>query len=873
MSDAFSNLLEMRARVPRRIWDAARVLSILGTCALCVTLFVAPHAGLFIFWSLLVTLLPLVFLLAPGFWRNVCPLAAVHQLPRRFSRGRKLTLPAALQRHGYLVAIGLFLVIAPARKVLFNSNGAAVAVLLLGVFAAAFTAGTVFKGKSGWCSSFCPLLPVQRIYGQTPFAVVRNSHCEPCVGCTVNCYDFNPRAAQLADVHDDDEQRGNYRRLFAGAFPAFVIAFYTVPAGHGWGIASMYGSFALAVLLGLGAFFILDVTLPIPAATMTALFGAAALNAFYWFNAPLLARHVAGNAPWWWTWPARVALLALTLVWLRRTWQTEEVFVAGVEQEPGVGVGAGGAAALGRAAGRGTIDVTLMPDERVIAVAPGVSLLSIAESHGIAIEAGCRMGVCGADPVCVLEGAENLSPVGADERATLDRLGLAASTRMACSARAHGPVTFSTTPAEGATLDGGAAPDAAPDVERVVVVGNGIAGVTAADVVRRRLPQASIDVVGRESHHLYNRMSITRLIYGRSAMDGLYLMPPGWYDERRIVSWLNTELDSIDRDRNEVVLRTGEVLRYDRLILTTGSRNFVPPIDGFGMPGTVALRTAEDAMAVRAYVQANRVRRAVVAGGGLLGLEAAYALLKLGMHVTVLVRDRLLGRQLDEKGAEYLGRFLEGLGIELLEPAEVTSVTGEGRAQTVVLKDGRGIPCELLVVSTGIVPNVEIVQAAGLEVGRGIVVDDRMETSDPRIFAAGDAAEHDGLVVGLWPAAVEQAKVAATNATGGDQRYERFVPATQLKVTGVDLMSVGRFEPEPGDEVVVLEDPAESRYRKLVIAPDGSIAGAVLLGYPLEAAGVVEAARTGLDVRNLLDTLRRGDWSAFVDAGQDEAAA
>ena len=864
-------MLAMRQRVPRRVWDSLRVLSVLATLALCVTLVVDPKRGLFVFWGLIIAMLPLVFLLAPGLWRNVCPLATVSQMPRRLGRGRSLTLPPVLQRHGYLVAIALFLGIAPARKVLFNSNGVAVAALLVGVLAVGFVAGTVFKGKSGWCSTFCPLLPVQRLYGQTPFAVVRNSHCEPCVGCTVNCYDFNPRAAQLADVHDDDEQRGDYRRLFAGAFPAFVIAFYTLPAGRGWGVAAMYGKFGLALLVGIGAYFLLDAVTPVPRATLTAVFGAVALNAYYWFNAPALANRIAGSSPWWWEWPARVAILGLTIAWVQRSWANERRFVDALQAEPSARIGATADAALDRAAGQETIDVTL--NDRTISVAPGASLLSIAERHGVPLEAGCRMGVCGADPVCVLAGGDNLSPIGGEERATLERLGLAASTRMACSARALGPVTFSTTLEQGADADGLAAADADTDVKRVVVIGNGIAGVTAADAIRRRLPNAEIDVVGRERHHLYNRMAITRLIYGRSAMDGLYLMPPGWYDERRLTCWLNTELEHIDREAGEVRLGTGETLPYDRLILTTGSQNFVPPIDGFGIPGTVALRTAEDAMEVRSFVQTNHVRRVVVAGGGLLGLEAAYALLKLGLHVTILVRDRLLGRQIDERGAQYLARFLDGLGIEILEPAEVACVQGDTAVTSVRLVDGTELACDLLVVSTGIAPNTDVARDAGLNVRRGIIVDDEMRTNDPSIFAAGDAAEHDGAVLGLWPAAVEQAKVAATNATGGSLRYDRFVPATQLKVTGVDLMSVGRFEPQPGDQVVMLEEPAEGRYRKLVIAPDGSIAGAVLLGYPVEAAGVVEAAKTGRRIDDALDDLRAGDWSTFSDAPPAASAA
>ena len=405
-----------------------------------------------------------------------------------------------------------------------------------------------------------------------------------------------------------------------------------------------------------------------------------------------------------------------------------------------------------------------------------------------------------------------------------------------------------------------------------MIVGNGIAGVTAADYVRRNHATCEIDVVGREPHQLYNRMAITRLIYGRSGMQGLYLLPEAWYDENRVTSWLNTYVDAIDLEARTVALATGETLPYDRLILTAGSSGFVPAIAGFGAPGTFALRTADDAMAIRADVQRHRARDAVIAGGGLLGLEAGYALRKLGMRVTVVQRTpRLLGRQLDDTGAAYLRSYLEGLGFEFAAPAEVERVVADERIRRVVLTSGAELACDLLLATAGIVPNDELARAAGLEVRRGVVVDDGMRTNDPFVWAAGDVAEHLGAVSGLWPTAVEQGRVAALNAVGGAERYDAVPPATLLKVTGVELTSVGRFEEEPGDEVVASEDGAESRYRKLVVR-DGRAAGGILLGYPLEAAALTAIVQEARDVSALLPALRAGDWSALA-AGATEAAA
>jgi nitrite reductase (NADH) large subunit len=873
----FPNYMQMTPRVPRRVWDALRVLSVVAALALCVSLLVSARVGLFIFWGLVIPLLPLLFFVAPGFWRNICPLAASNQTPRRFGFTRGRALHPTVRAYGFLVPVVLFLGLVPARKVLFNTNGVALAVLLLAMLAAAFVGGVFFKGKSGWCSSFCPLLPVQRVYGQTPFIVVRNSHCEPCVGCAKNCYDFNPHVAQLADLHDPDPYRGAYRKLFGGAFPGLVLAFYTVHSASGWGIAGMYGKFGLYILGGIGAFFVLDSLLRVSTAAVAVLFGAVALDLYYWFNWPYLANRIGDSAPWWFVWPARSVVFALSAVWVVRTLLKERRFIEETAAPQQVRLGAGSEAVLQEASASARPDVRIIQDERRIGAVAGSTLLEVVERHGLAIEAGCRMGMCGSDPVCVVSGAEHLSPVDDEERVTLERLGFADTTRMACSARVTGPVSISLTPQQAehplASVAGDAA-DVDASVQNVVVVGNGIAGITAADHLRRRHPTCTIDVVAREHYHLYNRMAITRLIYGGSAMQGLFLMPEQWYEQHRITTWLNTQVIGIDREQHRVLLGTGESLPYDRLILTAGSKNFVPPIEGFGAPGSFVLREAEDAMRIRAYVQERRCRRAVIAGGGLLGLEAAYALKKLGLHVTVLeINDRLLHKQLDVRGGQLVRRYLEGLGLEIVLGVQAAVEAADGHVTGVRLSDGTRIDAELFLVSAGIKPNVEIAREAGLEVGRGVVVDDRMRTSDPDIFAAGDLAERDGLVSGLWPAAVDQAQVAAANAVGGDEIYAGTVPVTMLKVTGVELTSVGRFEPVgPEEEVIALEDVAESRYRKLVVS-DGRVVGAILLGYAVEAPAVVRAVKEGTDVTPSLDQLRAGDWSLFLDEVQAPAEA
>jgi NAD(P)H-nitrite reductase large subunit len=471
------------------------------------------------------------------------------------------------------------------------------------------------------------------------------------------------------------------------------------------------------------------------------------------------------------------------------------------------------------------------------------------------------MGICGADPVAIKDGMACTSPISDDEKATLERLGLAENTRMACCVRVTGPVTVALTP------DKPSAPRISKildfnydkDIKTIVVVGNGIAGVTAADHLRRRHPGAKIDLIAEEPHHLYNRMGISRLVYGRSAMQGLYLNPDAWYDERAINTWLNTRALWIDRTNRQVALGTGEQLPYDRLILASGSRSFVPPIEGFGAPGTGVLRNAADAIALRAYAQKVGSRRGVVAGGGLLGLEAAYALHKLGLKTTVLERsDSLLARQLDQRGGELLRTYLEGLGLEILLESEVSSVDANGRLRGVDLADGRRIQAQILLVAAGISPNTELAKDAKLRINRGVIVDDRMRTEDPNIFAAGDVAEWEGELPGLWPTAVSQAEVAAENAVGGDRVYEGVIPVTILKVVGIELASIGRIHAEPGDEAIVHEDAAAGRYRKLLIGADGKLAGAILLGPGNDVAAVRTAITRGFDVTPELPRLRQG---------------
>jgi nitrite reductase (NADH) large subunit len=866
--ELFPAYTEIPAHLPLRLWQAIRLGSVIGYFALVVTLFVRPQTGLFVFFGIIVPLLPGLFLAAPGVWRNFCPMAATNQVPRLLGFSRALEPPDWLRNRGYLISMAGFFGIAGARIAGLDSSSIATAVVLILVISVAFAGGYVFKGKSGWCSSICPLFALQRAYGQTPYVTEPNNHCPTCVGCAKNCYDFKPRAAYQADMTDPDRGWSGARKLFVAALPGFILGFFTLRADAHMAMLERYSLLILFVFVSVGLFFAIDAVLPLSSAIVAVTYAAAALNIFYWFAGPVLVASFAqltGVNVLWFRWVISAAILAATMLWIARTRVVELQFAwtTGTRVEPVL---------LNppkvRAASQPQSAATVRFEAAGGAVPAeiGTSLLEIAELNNQPIEAGCRMGVCGADPVAVLDGMSCLTQPGQDEQNTLRRLGFGESTRMACCARIEsGTVTVSLTPEPG---DGAGARPTHFDrsIVSVVVIGGGIAGVTAADFIRRGHPDCEIHLVGQESHALYNRMGISRLVYGRSAMQGLYLLPEQWYDDHGVYAWLNTVARRIDIRGQRVFLGTGDTLPYDRLILAMGSSAARPSLDGLDRPGSFVLRQASDAMQLRAYVQQHRCRDAVVAGGGLLGLEAAYSLHLLGVRVTVLERGkRLLSKQIDARCSEIVENHFAKAGVAVLKEAETERVVGSPEVSGVVLKGGRHLRCQVFMAATGIRPNIDLARDAGIPVGKGVLVDDYMRTRVPAVFAAGDVAEHGQQVFGLWPVAVEQAEAAAVNALGGDMAVSADTPATILKGVGLELFSIGKTEAGEGDEVIVIDRPTVPSYRRLVLS-HGRVVGATVLGHhPADVTAAKSAVPKKVEVSpDARAALRSGDWSALT---------
>jgi nitrite reductase (NADH) large subunit len=365
--------------------------------------------------------------------------------------------------------------------------------------------------------------------------------------------------------------------------------------------------------------------------------------------------------------------------------------------------------------------------------------------------------------------------------------------------------------------------------EPLVIVGKGMAATRLVDELSQRaLGRYSIAVIGAEPRLAYNRVLLSPLLAGEIGESEIELKPAAWWRARGVSMLYGKPVTGIDRAAKTVALADGPTLPYAKLVLATGSRPLMPPVPGFELPGVATFRDVADVALFRAAAAAGA--RVVVIGGGLLGLEAAYGLARIGGRVTLLhLANRLMERQLDREGAGLLAAEIAARGIDIRLNCTAERFVGKERVEAVELTDGSAIPADLVVVAIGVRPRVELAVAAGLDVNRGVDVDDGLASSDPSIFALGECAEHRGQVYGLVEPAYEQARVLAIRLAGGAERYSGSLLATNLKVSGVGVFSAGEFEAGEGAEVMVLRDPSAGVYRKFVLR-DGRLAGCVLVG-------------------------------------------
>jgi nitrite reductase (NADH) large subunit len=374
--------------------------------------------------------------------------------------------------------------------------------------------------------------------------------------------------------------------------------------------------------------------------------------------------------------------------------------------------------------------------------------------------------------------------------------------------------------------------DNGPRRERLVIVGGGMAGLKLIEEVVALCPgRYEIVLIGKEPRTPYNRVLLSSLLAGEIAEGDVEMRPASWFADHGVEVGCGDRVVELRPAERKIVLASGARHGYDRLVLAMGSNAVRLPIPGCDLPGVATFRDLADVQTLRA---AEAGARAAVIGGGLLGIEAAYGLARRGLGVTLIhLMPRLMERQLDAPAAALLKGAIERIGIEVVLEAQTAAIDGRGRAERVLLKDGRAFPASLVVMAAGVRAETALAESAGIDIGRAIRVDDKLETNWPSVYAIGECAEHRSVCYGLVEPAYAQARALARYLAGLPVRYEGSLLATNLKVSGVPLFSMGDFEGEDA-ETIVLEDQGTATYRKLVLR-EGRLAGAVLFGDTADA--------------------------------------
>lgn len=404
--------------------------------------------------------------------------------------------------------------------------------------------------------------------------------------------------------------------------------------------------------------------------------------------------------------------------------------------------------------------------------------------------------------------------------------------------------------------------------QRLVVIGNGMAGMkTVEEVLANNPEQFEITVFGAEPYGNYNRIMLSPVLCGEKTIEDIMTNDRQWYQDNDITLHAGEEkaVVKIDRFKRCVIAKDGTEAAYDRLLIATGSNPFVLPVPGNDLEGVVAFRDIFDVNKMLDY--SNTHQHAVVLGGGLLGLEAANGLTQRGMKVTVIHSNTtLLNRQLDEEAGQLLQAELEQRGVAFKMPAQTEQLIddGQGHIKAVRFADGSELPCDLFVMAIGVRPNMQLAKSAGIQCDKGIMVSDTLQTFDPCIYAVGECIQHRGDTFGLVAPLFEQAKVCANHLSGhGMAEYKTLPTATKLKVTGINLFSVGNFSGDEHCDVLTFRDLSAKVYKKLVLK-DNKLIGAVLYGETSQGAWYQQLLERRIDVSPMRHLLIFGEAYAML---------
>ncbi|NLY70716.1 MAG: FAD-dependent oxidoreductase [Clostridiales bacterium] len=389
--------------------------------------------------------------------------------------------------------------------------------------------------------------------------------------------------------------------------------------------------------------------------------------------------------------------------------------------------------------------------------------------------------------------------------------------------------------------------------ETIIIIGNGPAGTTACEEIRKRNPVANIEIISSEDCLGYNRPMLTKGILANVDVPDFYIKDEEWFKKNNVKVTLDTSCVTIDPDNKTIELSNGETRKFDKLIIASGSSSFIPPIEGVDKKGVYAIRSLKDVKEIQAAL-AN-AEKVVVIGGGVLGLEAAWEIRKAGKDVTIVQNSNfLMDRQLDNKGSDILRKLTEANGIKVSAGIGAAAIVGDDKVTGVKMKDESILEADMVIFSTGVRPNLKLVESSGIEVDRFIVVNDKMETNKKDIYAAGDCAVYNGVSYGIWNQAIDMGKVAGANASGDSLTYETIIPSNSFIGMGTSVFSVGDPGKNSNVEYVSVEkfDEENMIYEKLYFKDD-KFCGGILIGDVSKSPQLLEAYKNQESFSSLIE--------------------
>lgn len=390
--------------------------------------------------------------------------------------------------------------------------------------------------------------------------------------------------------------------------------------------------------------------------------------------------------------------------------------------------------------------------------------------------------------------------------------------------------------------------------EKVVIIGGGAAGLNVAELIRKYSKDARIELIEAEKALPYYRTMLSEHLYNTLSGEKLYLKTYDWFEQNNIDLRIGTGVKTIDFIKKEILMLDGEVTKYDKLVLANGARANIPHIKNSNLDGVFTLRNMQDAESIKKYIKLSK--KAVVIGGGVLGLEAAFAMKECGLDVSVIeIMQRVLPRQLDENASKLLEEKINEYGVTIYKNSTIRGFEGEKKIEKVILEHGTVLEADLVIISAGVLPNKELVEELGVKCNRGVIVNEKMETSVNGVYACGDIAEFNGKVVELWDTAVDQAKIVAANIVGVEKMFGEKQQPLIFEGMGIKLISIGKIHYD-GVVCDALEEieHCEANYKKLFFE-NGKVSGGIIIGDISKGAELIKATRAQIDKKNILRAL------------------